>query len=377
MRFAIIGVGFVADMYMTTLKLHPRLELAGAFDRDGERLAKFASFYNTSAFPSLDAVLADKNVACVVNLTNPSSHYEVNKAALLAGKHVYCEKPLAMTYEQAEELTTLAEEKGLQLSSAPCSVLSECAQTMGKAVRENAVGKIRAVYAEMDDGLVHRMPYKKWLNARGVPWPYVDEFEVGCTLEHAGYSLTWLLGFFGPATSVTAFASVQIPDKADGEMSPERSAPDFSVACVQFASGVVARLTCSIIAPHDHALKIYGDEGVLWTPDNWFYRAPVYTRKFIKIRRRMMFSPFKSKCKTLGTHLPVPKYRGASNMDYARGVQEIADAVAENRTGRLSGRFALHATELALAIHYARQGGQQVYTMRSTCDAMEPMPWAR
>jgi predicted dehydrogenase len=377
MRFAIIGVGFVADMYMTTFKLHPQLELAGAYDRDAARLTGFAKHYNTSTFPSLEALLADKSVDCIVNLTNPSSHYELNKAALLAGKHVHCEKPLAMTYEQAAELVELAAQRGLQLSSAPVSVLSESCQTMAKAIRENAVGTIRAVYAEMDDGLVHRMPYRKWLNERGIPWPYVDEFEVGCTLEHAGYSLTWLLGFFGPATSVTSFASVQIPDKALPEVPPEKNAPDFSVACVQFANGVVARLTCSIIAPHDHALKIYGDEGVLWTPDTWFYRSPVYTRKFIKIRRKMLLNPFKSRRKLLGTHLPTPKYRGASNMDYARGVAEIADAVSQKRDSRISGQFALHATELALAIHYARLGGPQVYTMRSTCAIPEPMPWAK
>ncbi len=92
-----------------------------------------------------------------------------------------------------------------------------------------------------------------------MPWPYKDEFEVGCTLEHAGYYLGWLAAWFGPAVTVTSFASVQVPDKVPGETFAVTS-PDFSVACIQFASGVVARLTCSILAPHDHSLKVVGDE---------------------------------------------------------------------------------------------------------------------
>src|SRR5262249_52504644 len=163
----------------------------------------------------------------------------------------------------------------LKISSAPCTFLSPTAQTMLKAVRENRVGKVRVVYAEMDDGLVHRMPYQKWKSASGTPWPYKDEFEVGCTLEHAGYCLTWLAGIFGPAESVTAFSSVQIDDK-NTDKPLANNAADFSVACILFKSGVVARVTCSIIAPHDHHLRIIGDEGILWTDDTWLERSPVY-----------------------------------------------------------------------------------------------------
>jgi hypothetical protein len=43
-----------------------------------------------------------------------------------------------------------------------------------------------------------------WRNESGVPWPARDEFEIGCTYEHAGYVLTWLCDFFGPARAVTS-----------------------------------------------------------------------------------------------------------------------------------------------------------------------------
>jgi predicted dehydrogenase len=319
-------------------------------------------------------LLGDSEVQIVVNLTNPRAHYQVSKVCLEAGKHVYSEKPLAMDLEEAKHLVTLAEQRGLEISSAPCSLLSETAQTLWKCLRNETVGKIRAVYAEMDDGMVHLMPYRRWLSDSGNPWPFEDEFETGCTLEHAGYSLTWLVAFFGPATDVTAFASVQIPDKAAG-IPPERMAPDLSVACIRFASGVVARLTCSLIASHDHQLRFFGDTGILWTDDTWLYRSPVYARKFITIRRRMMLSPFRRRIPLLGTHLPRPKYRGASNMDFCRGISELAEAVREKRASRLSGRFSLHVNELALAIDSA-QGGKK-YSMTTTFEPILPMPWAQ
>lgn len=375
MQLAIVGCGFVADLYMRTLKLHPQLSVTGVYDREPERAERFARYHGLRVYRSLDELLADPATVLVANLTNPDSHFAVSDACLRAGKHVYSEKPLAMSFDEANKLVELARQKNLLLSSAPCSLLSESAQTFARALREGHVGRVRAVYAEMDDGLVHRMPYRKWKSDSGSPWPFVDEFRVGCTLEHAGYSLTWLTGFFGPARAVTAFASVQIPDKAP-ELPPDETGPDLSVACIEFASGVVARLTCSLIAHHDHQLRVFGDAGVLWTNDTWHYRSPVYLRKFVTIRRRMILSPLRKRMKMAGTHLPEPDYRGASHMDFCRGIADMADALAQGGQARLSADFSLHVTELALAISEAKAGGVHRRELVSTFQLPAPMPWA-
>lgn len=372
---AFVGCGYVADLYMAHLSSHPELRLLGVTDRVSERRERFAHHYGVDAYPSLDALLADERVEIVVNLTNPRSHYEVSRAALLAGKHVYCEKPLAMAYEEALELVELAESRGLQIVSAPCNVLSETAQTLWKALREHRAGRVRAVYAEMDDGMVHRMAYRRWLSVSGVPWPYKDEFEVGCTLEHAGYYLTWLLAFFGPVQSVTAFSSTLIEDKVPGEPL-EVDAPDFSVACLEFRGGIVARLTCSIVGEHDHALRIFGDDGVLSVKDCWFYRSPVAFRRLVTIRRRTFLSPLPIPIPLKGKHLPLAAAAGSAHMDFCRGIGEMAEALGAGRTPRLSPRFSLHLTEVVLAIHNAG-ARSSTYVPRSTFEPMEPMEWAR
>lgn len=369
MRIAIVGCGFVADYYMKTLPAHRHLELVGVTDHNQERAAAFAAFHAVPRYSSLAELLADQRVELVVNLTNPRSHYAVTRACLEAGKHVYSEKPLAMDLRQAHELVELAERRGLQLSSAPCSLLGETAQTIWRALRHSAVGKVRVVYAEMDEGLVHQMPFKAWKSESGAPWPYKDEFEVGTIIEHAGYVVTWLPAFFGPVASITGVSECLIPEKSG----VQTTAPDFSVAIVRFASGVVARLTFTLIAPHDHSLTIVGDKGVLSTKDTWFYNSPVYLRRSINIKRRHLWLP-RRKIPLVGKRQRY-KYRGTQQMDFARGVADMATAICEGHPPRLSARYCLHANEIVLAISNALQKSC-TYRMTTTFDPVEPMPWA-
>ena len=96
MNIAFVGTGYVADYYMTTLKNFPELRLCGVFDRSPARLSEFSAFHHVPAYDSAEAVMRDAAVEIVVNLTTPESHFEISQMALEAGKHVYCEKPLAM-----------------------------------------------------------------------------------------------------------------------------------------------------------------------------------------------------------------------------------------------------------------------------------------
>jgi predicted dehydrogenase len=371
---AIVGCGFVADFYLNTLRLHPELRILGLMDRVSERAEVLSRKYRVPQYQSLADTVSDGEVELVLNLTNPHEHYQVSKAALLAGKHVYSEKPLAMQMDQARELVELAESRGLLIASAPCSSLSETAQTLWKVLRASTMGTVRLVYAEMDDGMVPLMRYRDWKSISGVSWPYKDEFRVGCTLEHAGYCLTWLATWFGPAITVTSFAAVQFPDKTPGEPM-QVEGPDFSVACIEFASGIVARLTCSILAPHDHSLKIVADKGVLYTPDSWHYRSPVYSRNLVTIRRKTFLNPIRRYYRLPASPYGLPQPQGSQYMDFARGPAELARAARENRACRLSARFSLHVNELALAIHYAREHGA-THRMTTRFDPIEPMPWS-
>jgi len=406
-KIAIVGCGYVSDHYMKTLPAHPELELLGVADRDTARAQALARNYDVRAYSSSEEVLADPAVELIVNLTDPRSHYGVTKAGLLAGKHVYSEKPLAVEFPQAKELVALAKRQGLHVSCAPCSVLGETAQTLWKAVLEGAVGRPRLVYAELDDNPIYLMRPEGWTNSRGVPWPFQSEYENGCTLEHAGYYLTWLCAIFGPATSVTGFSACLVHGKTALPLDPPDTA-DFSVACIVFKSGVVARLTCSIVAPYDHRIRIIGDQGVLSADECWNYGAPVSLERFSQLSlnarksrsvrasaalqtffgiggrsldllgahhaglQRKLRDLFAGKRFTIRAAIDAFSKRELVHMDFFRGVVDMAASIEEKRNFLLSPDFVLHVNEITLAMQNARSTAAP-YRLTTSFEALSPL----
>ncbi len=372
-QIAIIGAGFVADFYMRSLEMHPNIKVAKVFDKRSDRLKEFCTFWNVPDAQSMDDILDENNdISLVLNLTNPGAHYEVSKACLEAGKHVYSEKPLAIEMDHAYELHQLSKDKGVMLGSAPCSFLCETAQTLGYALRQQKIGKPYLIYAELDDDFIPQAPYEKWISESGAPWPYRDEFLVGCTLEHAGYYLTWLMAIFGSVKKVVAASADLIDDKLEPGAN---TAPDFSTATLFFESGMVARLTCSIIAPHDHKMRVYGKEGILEINECWNNTASVKVRRRHVIRRKLINSPFAKKVSLPGPTHPKVGRKGAATMNFALGPAEMLDALSEGRESRVSADFALHLNEVTLAIQNAHDvlGVQE---MKTTMPKVNPMPWA-
>jgi predicted dehydrogenase len=375
---AFVGAGYVAELYMGTMaNWGGVLELRGVHDRDASRQEAFVRHYGTHGYPSLDAVLMDDSVEIVVNLTNPDQHYIVSRRALEAGRHVYSEKPLALALEEAQVLVALASERELQLVSAPSSVLGEAAQTVWAALRADVAGRPLLVYAEMDDGMVHRIGYDNWRTKTGTPWPAEDEFRTGCTLEHAGYALTWLVAMLGPVRRIVTSAQLLIPDK--GPHTPRsHTTPDFTCATLEFDDGVVARLTNSIVAPHDHRFRIFCSEGILEVEETWDFKAPV---RFVPIPttrlRRQMQKIFGWDG---GRRLPPVRQRRMSTarrgypMDFALGVAEMAQAIEAGRPPRLAGAFSLHITEVSLAIQHPERFGTE-YVPASAPEPVAPMDW--
>ncbi len=383
-RIAIIGLGFVADLYMGSLSAHPDVALSVVYDRDPERRRRFVEHWRGEGHAALGpelkvaedmagflAALLPGDV--VLNLTNPDAHYEVSRALLEAGMHVWSEKPLATTMDHARALHALAAERGLMLASAPCSVLGEAAQTLWAAVRDGVAGSPRLIYAELDDGFIPQAPTEAWVSASGAPWPREDEFRTGCTLEHAGYYLTWLIAIFGPIRTVAAASAELIPGKLpDGG----RAAPDFSTGTLFFESGPVARLTCSIIAPHDHRIRVICDGGALELDAAWDNAAPVRFRRRFRVRRRLVEHPFPRRLKLAGESHPKVKRTGAAAMNFALGPVEMLEARDEGRPCRISADFSLHLNEATLALQAAGERTAP-HAMTTTCAPMAPMPWAK
>ena len=402
MKVGVIGCGYVFDHYMATWGRHPILELAGVADRDPARTAAVARHYGVRVYDDVAAMLADPEVEMVVNLTSIDSHREVVSAALEAGKHVYTEKPVTEDAQTARDLYALAEARGLHLAAAPCNVMSDTVQTLWRAVRDGAVGKVRLVYAEFDDNPIYLMKPEGWRSRSGAPWPWKDEYEHGCTVEHAGYHLTWLVAMFGPVARVTAFSKATVPDKAEGLAPPDSA--DFSVACLDFESGVTARLTCSIVAPYDQRMRVIGDAGELWTDTYRHYVNPVFLERFTQVSlnarkaRWVRQSPVLQRLFGVGgrrvplirrpwdpdAERPAGGLKGLirrfrkdqlGEQDKCLGVAELARAIESGGPNPLPPDFCLHVNELTLAIHRAGTEGRPI-RLETGCAPLAPMGFA-
>ena len=112
-KAAVVGTGFIGVVHVEALR-RLGIEVTGVVGSSPERAAeKAAAAALPAPYPSFEAMLEDPAVE-VVHLTTPNHlHYDQTRAALAAGKHVVCEKPLAMSSEETGELLRLAEESGL------------------------------------------------------------------------------------------------------------------------------------------------------------------------------------------------------------------------------------------------------------------------
>lgn len=375
-KIALVGAGFVADYYMTTLANYPELEIVGVWDHDAARLAQFCGFYGTPAYGSLAECLGDQTTTIIVNLTPPENHFALNRAALQAGKHVYCEKPLGMNFEEASEVIELAGKENLTVCAAPANGLSDAHQLTASLIDAGRIGTPRLAYAEMEDGPVFKDNWMAWRSRSGAKWPGLHEFELGCTLEHSGYGLSWLVSLFGAVEAGQAFSALTFPDKGPGT-SDRVMGPDFSVGCLTFRSGVTARLTCGLAAPRDRSLTILGDEGTIVVRDLWDDRSPVHLSRFDGKRPLLQrlagrFERARGNVLPLrlthGSAVPYPAPPKArklaafpSQIDFARGIAVMAEAIAKGQAPFFSGQRALHLTELALALN----AGVGAFTPRS------------
>jgi len=292
--------------------------------------------------------------------------------------------------DEARELVALAEARGLRLSAAPSNALGATSQTMWKAVLDGAAGDVRMVYAEFDDNPIYLMSPEGWRSRSGAPWPYLHEYEMGCTWEHVGYHLAWMCAIFGPVRAVTAFSKHTLPDKTDRPLDPPDT-PDFSVACLDFESGVVGRVTCSIAAPYDHRMRIVGNRGMIHADTYRHYRCPVHVEPFTKLsmnarkarsvrtntllqwpfgvggrRVPLADAPPPGGARVVDTGGPLwnPKALLArwkrselGQQDKTIGIAELCDAVATGRAPFPGHAFTLHLTELTLAIQAAGPDG--------------------
>lgn len=170
---AVIGTGFIGTVHLNTLR-RLGIKIAGVLGSSPARGAERAKALGVAhSYASLDDLLADARVQ-VVHVTSPNvAHYEQVKRILGAGKHVICEKPLAMTSAQSAEMLALARASGL--------VAAVCYNTRFYPLNQQAHGMAKS--GELGDlRLITGQFHQDWL-AKETDWNWRLEAEEGGPLR--------------------------------------------------------------------------------------------------------------------------------------------------------------------------------------------------
>ncbi len=191
---AVIGCGAISDIYLSNMiNRFPTLEVTACCATHLENAKRKAAQYGILPSTTND-ILADPDIELVVVLTPAPTHYELIKQALLAGKHVYTEKPLAAELWQARELIALAQEKGLRLGAAPETFMGSALQTARKALDDGLIGEVTSFHVVVNRDLTLLASLFKFLRM-----PYG-----GICYDFGVYFLTALIALLGPVDQVYA-----------------------------------------------------------------------------------------------------------------------------------------------------------------------------
>ncbi len=272
MRAAVVGTGFIGAVHIEALR-RLGIEVVGVVGSSPDRARAKPGL--PEPFESFDAMLADERVD-VVHLTTPNSlHYPQVKAALAAGKHVVCEKPLALTSEESGELLELAERSGLVHCTNFNIRFYPQAQQARALVRAEALGEVWNLHGAYLQDWLHSPTDWNWrlepdrggalraVGDIGSHWLDLAQFVGGLRIEEVFADLRTAIPVRRrPLGEVETFSGVTDVERVDAAMKTE----DFAHILLRLEGGTRGSLVVSqVSAGRKNALRLEvdGSDGAL------------------------------------------------------------------------------------------------------------------
>lgn len=353
-KAGIIGTGNISGIYLENGNRFDALQVVACADLDVERAKARGEEFGIRGC-SVEELLADPEIQMIINLTIPQAHASVCLRALEAGKHVYVEKPFAVTREEAQEVLALAEKKGLLVGSAPDTFLGGGIQTSIKLLEDGWIGTPIGATAFVVGG-----GHETWHPA---PEFYYQKGG-GPMFDMGPYYLTALVALLGPIARVTGSARVSYPErtitsKPKYGQKVKVEVPTHIAGVIDFASGPIGTLLASFDVKGGSTLpriEIYGSAGTMIVPD------PNNFGGNVRICRA-------------GSHewSEIPLAYGYTENARGVGAADMAKAIQTGRKHRANGELAYHVLEAMHGFHDASEQGVH-YVMKSTCERPALLP---
>ena len=344
LRLAFVGLGDVAQRdYLPELhRLEDRLEVTIACSRSLERAREVAERFGIPrSTTSYEEAVAASEVDAVVNLTPFSLHAEVTLAALAAGKHVYSEKPLALTSEGARAIAAAAGRHGRTVVAAPSVLLFPQVRRAQEILGSGELGR---VFTARGHGLGGVPPWDGYLSD---PSFYFAR-DAGPLVDLAVYPLHALTGLLGPVREVSALSartrdSFEVVEGPFAGLSVPVEAHDNWHLLLRLEDGTLASVEANDCASGALApeLELRGEHGTLG------------------ISLLDVSEPLRLQAAGEDRSEVVPHER-ASGPDHALGLEHLAECVEERLEPVVSVAHALHVIEVLEAAAASAAEGRAV-----------------
>lgn len=354
-NIGIVGCGNISSVYIENLQnMFPNTNVLAVSDIDPKKAKEYAEKFNLKKALSYEDMLKDQELDLIINLTTPQSHYSLTKRALLAGKNAYLEKPLALTYLEAQELVDIASEQHLLLGCAPDTFMGAGYQTARKVIDDGLIGDVLSGSTfDVCHGHENWHPSPAFFYQKGG----------GPIYDRGPYNLTHLVMLLGSVKTVAGMTSKgfeqrTITSKPLFGQKIDVEIPTHVSGLMQFEQGAQVIITMSFdvygsALPHT---ELHGTLGSLILPDNNSFTGdilykPYFSDHFEKIPH---------------THIYDKNCRGI-------GVCDMANAIIQGKTPRTDAKMACHIVEIMEKMHIS-WNKQKYMNLISRCDRPEPLP---
>lgn len=264
-RIGMIGCGKIAQVrHIPELSNNPDARIEGYYNPTTSRAEEMAAKYGGKVYQDIDSLLADPNIdAVVISLAN-TAHAEVTIKALKAGKHVLCEKPMATTIEECEQMADTAEKCGKALMIAQNLRLTAAYRYAHNLLAEGEIGKVLTFRTVIG----HGGPEKWSINPGNSTWFFNRNVAAMGAMADLGIHNTDIIQYLLGQNVVSVKATVSTLDKKDTE-GRQISVEDNALCIYTMNGGAVGTLSASwtYYGASDNSTVLYGTKGIMKISD--------------------------------------------------------------------------------------------------------------
>jgi predicted dehydrogenase len=245
----VVGTGGWARGFWDGGRRSPDVRVAACFDRAPEQAVRFSERFGGEPMPSPEALLAHPEVEAVATFTPNNQHRGPVEAAAAAGKHVFVDKPIANSFDDAVAMIQACERARVRLMVGHSTRYQAANRAIKRLLEAGSLGQLVMAKGNVSHSGGTRLGDDQWR------WHW-NEAPGGPLMQLSVHIYDTLHHFFGPTRRVTAFSK---SDLVDSEIE------DVFLTLLEFESGLLAYVGTNYVAPPVSFLRIYGRGGNLYS----------------------------------------------------------------------------------------------------------------